>query len=137
MTIRPLCTLHCFVRFYFITSLSNSLGRQPTTARPSGEKLLVGYRRDQWAVLVSNRNRDQRWTSAFSASANASLISALVLARTLGQPKPLQWNDVQAGKVQGGDIWRFLQNGKFFEDGLLAVARHNVDDLQLVLDCGI
>jgi hypothetical protein len=29
---------------------------------PVVKKLLVGYRRDQWAVLVSNGNRDQSWT---------------------------------------------------------------------------
>src|SRR5262245_45319062 len=45
--------------------------------------------------------------------------------------------DVQAGKVKAGDIRSILQCGKFLEDGVLFVPRHDEDDLQLVLGRGI
>jgi hypothetical protein len=42
---------------------------------PVAENLLVGYRRDQWAVLVSNGNRDNGWTISLQVVFSLSLLS--------------------------------------------------------------
>src|ERR1700737_3393259 len=86
-------------------------------AAQTEENVLVGYRCDQRAVLVSDRNRDQRWTFRFQRCGERFLDLLLGFGQHACAAKAFRSGyDVQAGKVQGGDIWRFLQNSKFFED---------------------
>jgi hypothetical protein len=42
-------------------------------------------------------------------------------------------NYVQLRKIKSGNIGRFLKFGKLLEDGVFAVARNDVDDLEFML----
>ena len=71
--------------------------------------------------------------SAFNAFEKASCIARLVRAPTAAQPKPLAVETLR--KIKGGNIGRFLKFRELLEGGVFAIARNDVDHIELML-CG-